>query len=149
MCDASCCIKATQCLQFFPATGWDWVAAFFCLLLSDVVIALWFTLGMFYYLFYLLIYFRILHFKIWCKHVLMMGIFPKHMAMFKIFAISANPRTWRSASFVLGLSYRARWCGDLYVLFSSSCLPTWERISLKFSSYKASDPSLLLSVCYC
>lgn len=120
----------------------------FCLLLSDVVIALWFTLGMFY-LFYLLIYLYIFHFNIWCKYILLMGVFPKYMAVFKIFAISANPRTWRSTPFVLELNYRARRCGDLYVLFSSSCLPTRERILLKFSSYKASVPGLLLSACYC
>lgn len=145
---ASCSIKAAQCLQFFPATGWDWGATFFCLLLSDVVIALWFTLAMFY-LFYLFIYLYILHFNVRCKYILLMGIFPKYMAMFKIFAISANPRTWRSTPFVLGLSYRARWCGDLYVLFSSSCLPTWERILLCMKKTSASVPSLLLSACYC
>lgn len=112
MCDPSCCVRAARCLQFLSAAGWGWSIAFsvhcFWLWLSSCDLP-WACL------FDLLVYHYILDFKIW-KCVVMMGVSPRLMAMFKIFAISANPTTWRPIPFVLGSSCGARWCEDKWLL---------------------------------
>lgn len=144
--------QGSSCLQFPPAAGWDWGISFFChcfwlwLFSCDLPWVRCFDLPVY-----------IIGFKIWWKHVLMMGVFLKLIVMFDLFYHSANPTTFEDHTICTGVKLwdKTMW-RQIPPAFSSHCLQwyrtklNWGRISYMCSSCKASDPSLLLSiVSYC
>lgn len=133
-----------------PAPLSCWLRLVHCLLYS-VVISLWFTLGTGFFI--CLFTHHILDFKIWWKCVLMMGVFSRLVAMFKIFMMSLNLTRWTTIPFVLEASWCEKKC--LLCFLVIACSDTGQSLikggyDTKFSSCKALDPSrLLFVVFYC